>query len=268
MTGALEVRGLSVAFHRRAGLWWRETSMAVRDVDLTARGGELLALVGASGAGKSLLLHAILRLLPPEAVISGAVSLAGRQLDAASATCSRGRRIALVPQSTTYLDPLARVGHQLRWGARRLDARESAFDLAATLQAVGLAPEAGMLRPDGLSGGMARRVLLAAALSGTADVILADEPTDGLDHDNASLVLSRLRALADRGRAVVVVTHDLSGVLRFADRVAVMREGRVEAEEEVSHFVGDGERLKGDWSRQLWRALPQNGFIVPAARRA
>ncbi len=257
MKGTLEILGLRVAFRRRAGLWHRETVVGLDDIRLAARPGELLALVGTSGAGKSLLVHAVLGLLPPNALVREEMRLDGRPLDARAKAALRGRRIALVPQSLAHLDPLAPIGRQLRWAARRSGGDP---DVAATLRSLGLPPETGRLHPGAVSGGMARRILLAAALASPADIFLADEPTDGLDPENAALVLARLRALADAGRTVLVVTHDLSAILPHAERVAVLREGRIVSEERAADFTGSGERLRGDWSRRLWRALPQNDF--------
>ncbi|RDW12878.1 ATP-binding cassette domain-containing protein [Paracoccus thiocyanatus] len=251
MTQVLEIRGLSLRFPCGG--------MPLADVSLTARPGQILAIVGASGAGKSLLARAVLHLLPPNARMTGEIRLDGAPLDPAAAAALRGRVLALVPQSTTFLDPLAKVGQQLRWAARRAGAPQP-FAVDQALARVGLPPQVAKLYPGAISAGMARRVLLAAALAGDPAVVIADEPTDGLDPDNLRLVLRRLRALADAGRTVIVITHDLITALPYADRVAVMRDGSILAEERAAAFCGDGAALISGWSRRLWNALPQNAF--------
>lgn len=258
--GHLEVRDLRVEFTRRAGLR-RESVVGLCNASFDVRPGEVVALVGESGGGKSLVLHAILGLLPGNARVSGEVRLDGARLDERSLRAQRGRRLALVPQSLTHLDPLATAGQQIRWAGRRAGAP---MDAARALSAVGLTEAASRLRPGALSGGMARRVLLATALDGPADVLLVDEPTAGLDPENATLVLRALRRAADGGCAVLVVAHDLALVLPFADRVATLWGGRVLEPEDARRFAGDGATLKEAGNRRLWQALPENGFRAEA----
>src|SRR5690606_8717027 len=110
----LEVSRLSIGFRRPVGLWRREVVAALREISLEVRAGEVLAVIGASGAGKSLLAQAILELLPANALLSGTIHFQGAPLDAAAL---RGRQIALVPQSIAWLDPLVRMGRQVEWAA-------------------------------------------------------------------------------------------------------------------------------------------------------
>lgn len=260
MSHLLEIRDLSLRFPCGG--------MPLEDVTLTAQPGEMLAIVGASGAGKSLLARAVLHLPPPNARMRGEIRLNGEAVTPAKAARLRGKVLALVPQSVTFLDPMATVGQQLLWAADRAGRPRRGFSVAETLAGVGLPREAARFYPGAISAGMARRVLLAAALIGDPDVVLADEPTDGLDPGNLRLVLARLRALADAGRTVVVITHDLISVLPHADHVAVMLKGRVLAVERAAAFSGAGEALCADWSRRLWTALPQNGFGADQAAHA
>lgn len=254
----LEIEDLRVAFRRRHGLRRSPPAQALRGVTLAARPGEVLALVGASGAGKSLVLLSALGLLPPNAAWEGQVRLDGVPLRKRDLPALRGRRLAYLPQSVAALDPLVPVGRQIGWAARRAGAPRT--DAAGALHAFGLAPDTAALHPGALSGGMARRVLLLAALAGEADVVLADEPTANLDPANAQAALARLRALADRGRAVLLVTHDLPAALPVADRIALMRDGRILSEERPADFAADGAHLGSPWARELWQALPGNGF--------
>lgn len=264
----LDIENLTIRFRRYDGLLRRREITCLSDVSLNVAPGELLAVVGSSGAGKSLLAHSVLGILPRNASVEGSIRFEGVTLDSASLRTLRGRRIALVPQSISHLDPLARVGSQVRWAAERsgLARGRSAQASASILQELGLRAGVTEAYPHALSGGMARRVLLAMATVGHADLVIADEPTDGLDPANVAIVLGHLRGLADRGRAVIAVTHDLSSVVPHVDRVAVMREGALLGAERAEDFSGDGARLRSSYARDLWRALPENGFAVPMER--
>ena len=120
--------------------------------------------------------------------------------------------------------------------------------------------------PFELSGGMARRVLLCCALMDDPRVIIADEPTPGLDLDLAVLALDDLRSFANEGGGVLLITHDIELALRVADRVAVFRDGTVVEETAVSNF-SDPSLLDHPFSRALWHALPEHGFTAPDAGR-
>ncbi|MDO5503626.1 MAG: ABC transporter ATP-binding protein, partial [Actinomycetia bacterium] len=108
-----------------------------------------------------------------------------------------------------------------------------------------------------------RRVLRAIALLGDPDLVIADEPTPGLGRQESDDVLNHLRAVADQGRGVLLITHDISVALRVTDRVVVAREGRTVDEAPVADFTGDGSRLQHPYTRALWNALPGNGFALP-----
>jgi len=261
----LEIDALSLHFRRYEGLFRHVEVEALGAISLTLAAGEVLAVVGASGSGKSLLAHAILGILPGNAVLRGSLRFEGRTLDAATKAELCGRRIGLVPQSVSYLDPLARNGDQLRWAAIRSGrARRDAARLAQpALKAVGLDPAVARDFPHSLSGGMARRLAMAIATVGEADLVIADEPTNGLDPDNAGRVLATLAGLARRGKGVMLITHDLVGALPYADRVAILDGGRLIDLEPASAFSGRGDGLRSAYARSLWRALPQNDFCLP-----
>lgn len=259
----LRLDGLSVGFARYEGVLARRTTWLLRELDLAVEPGEMLALVGASGAGKSLLAHALFGLLPPNAVMAGTVSLDAVLVNAQSLGALRGRHMALVPQSLSHLDPLVRCGTQLDWAAGRSGVSADAAARRAALARFGLDPDVARLYPHQLSGGMARRLMLAMASLGEAGLIVVDEPSSGLDAENAGIVFGYLRALADAGRAVLAITHDLFQALPFADRVALLHAGRIETVAPAGDFSGDGRRLVSAEARAMWRALPQNGFIAP-----
>lgn len=253
----LVLRDVTITFRRYAGLLRQVEVPGVRGVSLRLAPGEVLALVGGSGAGKSLIAHAILGLLPRNARLRGTLEFDGQVLGQPYPPGLRGRRIAFLPQQASHLDPTARVGRQLAWAARRVGARA---DLGARLAALGLSQDTTRLYPHQLSGGMARRVLAAAAGAGQPDLLIADEPTVGLDPASAARLLDRLRAEAARGAAVLLISHDLPAILPLAHRVAVLAEGGMRAEERAADFAGQGDALSSAYARALWRALPQNGF--------
>jgi len=263
----LSVRDLSITFVQYERGLRRRHLEVVTGLDLEADAGELVAVVGASGSGKSLLAHALVGVLPDNAVERGRVTYDGAPLDARRREALRGREIALVPQSVAHLDPLARVGRQARRAAELAGAADPAAAARAAFRRLGLGAEADRRYPHELSGGMARRVLTATATVGTPRLVLADEPTPGLQPELVAETLRGLRALADGGAAVVLITHDLLAALTVADRVAVFYAGSTVEVAPAAAFAGDGSGLAHPYSRALWRALPANGFAaLPGAQ--
>lgn len=272
----LQVEHLSMSFSRyEPGVPFfqaRRVNMPVlNDLSLSVRAGELVAVVGASGSGKTLLADAILGLFAPNARVEGSIRFAGRPLDAAGIAGLRGRGVSLVPQSVTSLDPLMRVGEQVvgacgRGRAGRARRRERTARMRTLFRELGLDGSVERMFPHELSGGMARRVLVASALIDDPWLIVADEPTPGLDMELAVRALGDLRAFADAGGAVLLITHDLELALSVADRVAVFRDGRVVEEAPVSSFQRP-ELLCHPFSQALWRAMPEHEFApsVPYA---
>ena len=256
----LSVEQLSIGFSRYDGLVRKRELHILEGLSFGIERGEVLALIGASGAGKSLLAHAIFGILPDNAVTHGRLRFDGAILDQAQRAKLCGRRMALVPQSVSHLDPMTRCRKQIVWAGRRVGRRLDGADIAGLLSRYGLEEAAAEAYPHQLSGGMARRMMMAIASVGDPDLVVADEPTSGLDSRNAEGVLIHLRALADAGKAVLVITHSLAEALPFANRVAVMRGGRLDSIEPASGFVDDGDGLFSPYARALWRALPQNGF--------
>lgn len=259
----LEIRNLRIDFDQYGHGLHRRVVTPVVDMSVTAHAGEVVALVGASGAGKSLVGLATMGLLPANAIEHGSVSFRGTRLTPEQRRSLTGTAMTLLPQSATFLDPVTRVGTQLRRAARLAglpDPRRAAQEAlarrdlpAATLR----------LYPHQLSGGMARRVLFAIATLGRPEVVFADEPTPGLHPEVAHEVIADIRGLADDGAAVVLVSHDLDLVLGIADRVVVVRAGHTLEEASPQQFSGDGSRLAHPYSRALWRALPAHGFNLP-----
>ena len=131
----------------------------------------------------------------------------------------------------------------------------------AMFKKVGLAETSSDLYPFELSGGMARRVLAVTAMVSDAKLIIADEPTPGLDPDSLSETINYLKQLANDGKGIMLITHDIESALRVADKVAVFYAGQTVEITNADHFSGKGEKLRHPYSRALWNALPQNDFI-------
>ena len=269
----LTVEDLTVAFDMydpaapffRAG---RDRSEVLHGLTLSVHAGEILAVVGASGSGKTVLADALLGLFEPNSEVRGRIWFDGKPQTAESLKALRGHGISLVPQSVNHLDPLMRVGEQVRGVARgatraerQADARRRAARQRELFAAYGLAPEVERLYPHQLSGGMARRVLLMCALMDEPRLIVADEPTPGLDLDLAVHALDDLRAFANAGGGVLLITHDIELALRACDRVAVFRDGTV-VEETARESFSSPELLRHPFSRELWHALPGHDFAA------
>ncbi len=261
---ALSVRNLSVRFRMRGG----GHIAAVTDATFDLAAGECLVLVGESGCGKSVLASALLGLLPANAGVEGAALLDdGTDLLTADerslARAIRGRRIGLVPQSpAAHLTPVRTVHSQLAETVRELTAvPRKGLRLATRAAAERAAFPAGHLDryPHELSGGLAQRAATALALVGDAPLLLADEPTTGLDRALVERTADELRRTVDEGRALLMITHDLAAAARIADRVAVMYAGRIVEIADATSFFGEpGPRHP--YARGLLDALPERSF--------
>lgn len=246
----------------RARLWRprRAYHDVLRDLTLSVHEGEIVALVGASGSGKSVLADALMGLFDANAVASGEMWFEGRRVAPGDLGSLRGHGISLVPQGVSSLDPLMRVGEQVRGEARGADRRARKEDARRRMarqrelfEAYGLAPEVERMYPHELSGGMARRALLMCALMEEPRLLIADEPTPGMDDESAAVAARDLRAFAQDGGGVLLITHDLDFALSVADRLAVFREGTVVEETSVAAFRC-AEALRDPYARELSRA--------------
>ena len=252
----LEVSDLSVSFRMYDGALEQKELRVISNLSISARPGEILGIAGSSGSGKSLLASAILGILPGNAAVGGTMRYKGQEMTPALQKSLRGAQIALVPQSVAYLDPLMRVGAQAD-GHRKPYPTEKRRGL---FKRFGLPEKTEKLYPFQLSGGMARRVLVSTALMTGAELIIADEPTPGMSLDQAMEALRMFREMADEGKAVILITHDIDLAFEFADKVAVFYAGATVEITPASDFRAGPEALRHPYSRALWRALPQNGF--------
>ncbi|SUD90564.1 ABC transporter ATP-binding protein [Psychrobacter phenylpyruvicus] len=255
----LEVNDLSISFNQYTGGLRQRELKVITDLEVSLNKGEILAIVGASGSGKSLLAHSILGILPDNANVSGSIKYKGETLTAKRQQALRATEIALIPQSVNYLNPLMRVGKQVRSPVNdkaTIAAQRQAFERLR------LSPEVEGMYPFQLSGGMARRILLSTAIVRDAELIIADEPTPGLDPVVIKEALQSFRELADDGRTILLITHDIEAALQIADRIAVLYAGTILEVAAVDDFSGKGERLRHPYTEALWRALPQNDFVA------
>lgn len=262
-SAALSFRDVGITFPTRGPGLRTGSVAAISELSLDVGAGEILALIGASGSGKSLLAEAALGVLPPTAKMTGTVLFDGQELDESRWRRLRGRVISHVPQSVDNLDPLMPAGRFVRIGLPKRTARE---EQRALFDRYGLSPETSTRYPFQLSGGMLRRVLLASSMRGDIRLVIADEPTPGLHPQAVHDVLAHLREIADAGAAVLLITHDIGAAIDVAHRVAVLDEGRLLSVEDARDFVGDGSSLRHPFARALWRALPQNDFDTAVSR--
>jgi len=232
-TPLLSVRDLKLVFDGRKG-----PLTALDGVSFDIRPGEILGVVGESGAGKSLTGTAIIGLVdPPGRIAGGSIHLAGQRIDnlpAEAMRALRGRRIGAIFQDPlTSLHPLLKVGDQIvetiltHLPVSRIEARARALDL---LEQVGIPAASTRINhyPHQFSGGMRQRVVIALALCAEPDLIIADEPTTALDVSIQAQITSLIKRLCrEKGAATMLVTHDMGVIAETADRVAVMYAGRI-----------------------------------------
>ncbi|MDQ6436073.1 ABC transporter ATP-binding protein [Mesorhizobium sp. LHD-90] len=257
MIPALEISGLSATLANGARV--------LRSVSLTVEPGEVRALVGESGAGKSMIGKAVLGVLPPSVRIAeGRIGLEGTDLGDLSAKARRaliGAKTALIPQDPlTALNPSRRIGPQttdrltkiLGWDGTRADAR-----IRQLLDEVQIRDPERVLRsyPHELSGGMRQRVLIAAAFAAEPRLIVADEPTTALDVTVQKQILRLIAALQrEHGTAILFVTHDLGVVAKISQKVTVLYAGKVVEEADTPALFADP---KHPYTRALMAATPK-----------
>lgn len=259
MNTMLRIADLRVGFGPVARPYW-----AVRGIDLSVRRGEILGLVGESGSGKSVTFLASLGLLGSRVSRRGAVEFDGSnllELDDPALTALRGKRIAMIFQDPmSSLNPVLTIGRQLseaitlHRGLRGAAARDEACRL---LKRVGISdPEQRMRNyPHELSGGMNQRVMIAMAIAGEPELIIADEPTTALDVTIQAQILDLLvNIVREDGASMVLITHDLGVVAETCDRVAVMYAGRVVEVGPVERIFAQPEH---PYTRGLIECIPE-----------
>jgi peptide/nickel transport system ATP-binding protein len=257
----LSIENLSVALPHGG-----DRAHAVENVSLEVGRNEIVCLVGESGSGKSVTAHAILRLLPPEVTVaSGAIRFGATDIataDEAAMRALRGGAISMIFQEPlSALNPLARVGDQIaevilthanpKPLRTALDAR-----VQELITAVGLPDPRTLARsyPFQLSGGQRQRIMIAMAMANNPALLLADEPTTALDVTTQKQILLLIRKLqSERGMGVLFITHDFGVVADIADRVVVMRNGKVVEQGSVDEVL---RAPKDDYTKALIAAVP------------
>lgn len=254
----LKIENLSVSFQMYKKLVEQHQLEVISNLSISARAGEILAIVGSSGSGKSLLAHAILGILPENAIIQGEMKYKGDMLTPQYQQELRGEKIALVPQSVSYLDPLMKISKQVIGHKDKISRK---LALKNVFKRLGLNEQAETMYPFQLSGGMARRVLVSTAVIGDAELIIADEPTPGMQIEQALEALKIFRELADEGKGIILITHDIDLAIKFADQVAIFYAGTTLEIASSKDFLDGEHKLRHPYSKALYRAMPQNGFI-------
>lgn len=254
------VRDLSISFSQYGKGLKHFISTPIKSLSVEIKKGEILAIVGASGSGKSLLAHAIMDILPPNAIVKGEILYKEKVLDKKRICALRGTEIAFIPQSVNYLDPSMKVKNQVKLGLHESKERTRRLQ-EALFEKYGLKKSDGELYPYQLSGGMLRRVLFATCVKQGIQLIIADEPTPGIHKEALEMVLKQLRDFADHGMGVMLITHDIISAVRIADYISVFKDGANIETAPAEFFTGKGERLKEQYTRNLWLALPQNEFL-------
>ena len=258
----LKVEDLVVAFSMyRGDSLKKENLEVIHSLSLDVKEGEILAVVGSSGSGKSILASAVLDLLPKNAVVSGKITYNGKPLSMKTTPDLYGKEISFIPQSVDYLDPLMKVGKQVQ-GVKGSKARQEEL-----FEKYRLGKDTEKKYPFQLSGGMARRVLISGAVMGNPKLIIADEPTPGLDLELAMETLKHFRTLADQGTGILMITHDIDLALNVADRIAVFYAGTIVEIASTQDFLSGRDALRHPYTKALYDALPQNGFKpIPGAQ--
>ncbi len=260
MGNLLEVNNLSISFTQYVEGLNRHDLKVISDLTWDVNEAEIVAILGSSGSGKSLLAHSILGILPYNSHVTGEIKYKGNILTQEIKEQLRGNEICLIPQSVNFLDPLMKVSEQAigeckdekEHDARKVKQRE-------IFARYGLDESVDDLYPFELSGGMARKVLLSTALIDNPDLLIADEPTPGLDSQSVKETIEDIKNLKEQGKGVLLITHEIDVALKTADRIAIFYSGYVIEINTVENFKNK-ENLLHPYTKVLIDALPRNGF--------
>ncbi len=264
-TSLLDVRNLTVEFATRNG-----TVRAVQNVDVSVGKGETLAIVGESGSGKSVTSFAVMRILDRAGRIAGgSISFSGidvGQADESTMSDLRGREMSMIFQNPrAALNPIRKVGHQIEDVLRQhvqadtQTAREKAIDILKQVK-IARPEERFHAYPFELSGGMCQRIVIALALACRPQLLIADEPTTGLDVTTQKAVMDLVVELTrERGMSTILITHDLGLAAAYCDRVVVMEKGKVIETAAAAEIFRAPSHA---YTRKLMRATPRPGATL------
>ena len=260
MSKLLEVNNLSISFTQYVQGLNRHDSKVITDLTIDVDEGEIVAILGSSGSGKSLLAHSILGILPYNSHVAGEIKYEGQVLDQELKEKLRGDEICLIPQSVNFLDPLMKVSEQAIGECKdKNEHNEKKLRQREIFDKYGLDESVDDLYPFELSGGMARKVLLSTALIGNPRLLIADEPTPGLDAKSVKETIEDIRNLKEDGKGVLLITHEIDVALKTADRIAIFYSGYVIEINNVENFK-NSENVLHPYSKALIDSLPRNGF--------
>ena len=223
-----DIINLSISFTQYVQGLNRHESKVISDLTIDVNENEIVAILGSSGSGKSLLAHSILGILPYNSHVTGTLKFKGKTLNQKIKEELRGHEICLIPQSVNFLDPLMKVSDQAigecenkeEYNKKKIKQRE-------VFSKYGLNESVDDLYPFELSGGMARKVLLSTALLNDPDLLIADEPTPGLDSKSVEETIEDIKNLKEKGKGVLLITHEIDVALKTADRIAIFYSGYV-----------------------------------------
>ena len=260
MSKLLEVNNLSISFTQYVQGLNRHDSKVITDLTIDVDESEIVAILGSSGSGKSLLAHSILGILPYNSHVTGEIKYEGQVLDQELKEKLRGDEICLIPQSVNFLDPLMKVSEQAIGECKdENEHKEKKLRQREIFDKYGLDESVDDLYPFELSGGMARKVLLSTALVGNPKLLIADEPTPGLDSKSVEETIEDIRNLKENGKGVLLITHEIDVALKTADRIAIFYSGYVIEINTVENFK-NVENVLHPYSKALINSLPRNGF--------
>lgn len=258
MAKILEINHLNVAFSKYASFFKKTYAAPIEDLSLSLEENTITAVVGQSGSGKSLVAHAIMGMLPSNCRVQGELLYKEAPFNDEIRQGLRKGEIVIIPQSIDYLDPLMTVGNQIKELVRQGDPEE---ELQKILARYSLAPEVANMYPFELSGGMARRILIACAVVQRPTLIIADEPTPGLDEELVDEAIEHMLQLKENGASLLVITHDLFVAQSIADKIVFFKDGKSICQVTREEFANT--KSFDDlppYAKLLFESLPCNKF--------
>ena len=260
MQKLLEVNNLSISFTQYVQGLNRNDLKVITDLTLDVYESEIVAILGSSGSGKSLLAHSILGILPYNSQVTGEIKYKGKILNQELKEKLRGDEICLIPQSVNFLDPLMKVSEQAIGECKdKKEHAEKKIRQREIFSKYELDESVDDLYPFELSGGMARKVLLSTALIDNPKLLIADEPTPGLDKKSVEETIADIKNLKEMEKGVLLITHEIDVALKTADRIAIFYSGHVIEINTVENF-NDEDKVLHPYTKALIESLPRNGF--------
>ncbi len=252
----LKVDHLSVSFIDEMAEFKLKEQAVIRDMSFEVKEGEIFGILGASGAGKSVLAEAIVGLLPHNAQVEGSIYLDGQNILEIEPWNRHSLGLAYIPQSIKALNPLMKIIDIVLMGSSDL----TRSDVEKLFVRFGLDSRVLDLYPHEVSGGMARRILAISSLVDNPRFVVADEPTPGMDDSALDVIVQVFEELKQAGKSAFFISHDIKTTLRIADRVAVVYDGEIVEIAHTNQFEGRGENLVHPFTQDLWCSLPENEF--------